>query len=165
MPGVRDVAADHVDNVQAGSRGDRSCSPHERTPTPKIAVAVRDDLATWQKLNVVAFLTSGVGADDPSLLGEPYEDADGQRYLCMLAHPVPVLSGDTNALRRGLRRARDRQLATAIYIEPMFATGDDIDNRATVRAVTANDLAPVGIAVHGPRREVDKAFDRLRPHP
>ena len=30
----------------------------------KIAIVVRDDLATWQKLNVTAFLTSGVtGAD------------------------------------------------------------------------------------------------------
>ncbi len=26
----------------------------------KIAIVVREDLATWQKLNVTAFLTSGV---------------------------------------------------------------------------------------------------------
>ena len=26
----------------------------------KISIVVREDLATWQKLNVVAFLTSGV---------------------------------------------------------------------------------------------------------
>lgn len=133
--------------------------------TPKIAVAVRNDLATWQKLNVVAFLVSGIGADDPSLMGEPYEDADGHTYLRMLGHPVIVLSGDGAALRRGLRRARDRKLAAAVYIEPMFATGNDIDNRATVRMVGTDDLDPVGIAVHGDRRDVDKALDRLRPHP
>ena len=29
----------------------------------KVAVVVREDLATWQKLNVTAFLTSAVVAD------------------------------------------------------------------------------------------------------
>jgi hypothetical protein len=34
----------------------------------KIAIVVREDLATWQKLNVTAFLTSGVvgAAEGPS---------------------------------------------------------------------------------------------------
>ena len=36
----------------------------------KIAIIVRDDLATWQKLNVTAFLTSGVTGADQSLFGE-----------------------------------------------------------------------------------------------
>lgn len=137
------------------------------TPTSdtKIAVAVRDDLAVWQRLNVVAFLTSGLGSDDPDLVGAPYADADGNPYLRMLAHPVIVLAGDAAAMRRGLRRARERGLPTAVYIEPMFRTGNDIDNRATVQAVGADDLDPVGIAVHGPRRDVDRALDRLRPHP
>ncbi|KUG53283.1 hypothetical protein AVL62_00240 [Serinicoccus chungangensis] len=41
----------------------------------KIAVAVRDDLATWQRLNVTAFLTSGIAAALPELVGAPYADA------------------------------------------------------------------------------------------
>lgn len=131
----------------------------------KIAVAVRDDLAVWQRLNVVAFLTSGMGTDRPTLIGSRYEDADGGTYLPMLAHPVIVLSGDQPAMDRALRRARDRSLAISVYIEAMFATGNDEDNRATVRAVSAGDLRPVGIAVHGERRDVDRAFDKLRPHP
>lgn len=83
----------------------------------------------------------------------------------MLAHPVIVLSGDRTAMSRALRRARDRSLATAVYIEAMFATGNDEDNRATVGAVPADALDPVGIAVHGERRDVDRALDKLRPHP
>jgi len=50
----------------------------------KIAVVVREDLATWQKLNVVAFLTSGVVGASPGLLGEPYEDAAGNLYNPLL---------------------------------------------------------------------------------
>lgn len=132
---------------------------------PKIAVAVRNDLAAWQKLNVVAFLSSGIGAHAPYLVGDEYEDADGKGYLPMLGHQVIVLTGDAAAMRRGLRRARDRSLATAVYIEAMFATGTDADNRATVRRVATADLDPVGLAVVGARRDVDRALDRLSPHP
>ena len=37
----------------------------EHSPT-KLAVVVRDDLATWQKLNVTAFLVSGIGTRHPT---------------------------------------------------------------------------------------------------
>ena len=41
----------------------------------KIAIVVRDDLATWQKLNVTAFLTSGIVGASPDIIGEAYRDA------------------------------------------------------------------------------------------
>ena len=47
----------------------------------KIAVLLREDLQAWQALNVCAFLMSGVAAGNPETIGEPYEDADGNRYL------------------------------------------------------------------------------------
>jgi hypothetical protein len=41
-------------------------------------VVVRDDLELWQRLNVTAFLVSGlIGAAEPEAIGENYEDADG----------------------------------------------------------------------------------------
>ena len=36
----------------------------------KIAILVRDDLATWQKLNVTAFLMSGITGANSGLIGE-----------------------------------------------------------------------------------------------
>lgn len=42
-----------------------------------IAVVLRDDLARWQPVDVVAFLASGIAGAVPKLLGEPYADADG----------------------------------------------------------------------------------------
>jgi hypothetical protein len=47
---------------------------------PKIAVVVRDDLAAWRRLNVTAFLISGVTAQaGASAIGAEYVDADGRR--------------------------------------------------------------------------------------
>ena len=49
----------------------------------KIAIAVRSDLAVWQKLNVTAFLASGIAAGIDEVAGKPYEDGSGNRYLEM----------------------------------------------------------------------------------
>ncbi len=132
---------------------------------PKIAVAVRLDLEVWQKLNVTAFTTSGVTAHRADLVGEPYEDAAGQGYLPMLGTPVLVFGGDGAALTRAFRRALDRGLAVAVYTDDLFATGNDVDNRAAVRAVATDDLVLAGFAVAGPARMVDKVVDKLRLHP
>lgn len=66
----------------------------------KIALVIRDDLATWQKLNVTAFLTSGVLGANSALLGEPYEDADGQNYSPLIIQPMIVLSSDAAGLKK-----------------------------------------------------------------
>jgi hypothetical protein len=134
-------------------------------PTPpKIAVVVRDDLAPWQALNVTAFLVSGIGTRLPDLVGEPYVDGSGVRYLPMFGHPVLVFAADAAALARAAGRARARGLATAVYTDDLFATDNDVDNRAAVAKVATADLALTGIAIAGPRRDVDKAVDRLRLH-
>lgn len=131
----------------------------------KIAVVVRDDLATWQKLNVTAFLASGMGTSAPELIGLPYEDASGVKYHPLFASPVVVLAGDAAALRRAFDRALARDLQVAVYTDDLFATGNDIDNRAAVAAVPTPDLLLAGFALAGDRRTVDKALDKLRLHP
>jgi len=47
----------------------------------KLAVLLRDDLAVWQRLNVTAFMVSGIGTARPEVIGEAYRDADDTVYL------------------------------------------------------------------------------------
>jgi hypothetical protein len=131
----------------------------------KIAVLLREGLLPWQELNVTAFLASAVAAGVPELLGRPYEDADGTRYLAMFRQPVLVLTGPAEALARARTRALERGLPTSVFTADLFATGGDADNRAAVRAVRGADLDLVGIAVHGPRNAVDKVTRGARMHP
>jgi hypothetical protein len=130
----------------------------------KISLAVRSDLATWQKLNVTAFLTSGLGAVQPEVIGAPYVDADGREYPPMLAIPVRVFAGDAAALRRSFDRALDRSLLVSVYTDEMFATMNDDDNRAAVASVPTAQLTIAGFVVVGDSKQVDKAFDKLKPH-
>lgn len=127
----------------------------------KIAIVVRGDLQTWQKLNVTAFLASAVATGVDGVMGKPYEDGDGNRCLEMFRQPVLVFAGSREQLTEAHRRAMSRELPTAVYTEELFGTDNDDDNRAAVRAVPAGDLALVGLAVYGPRNVVDKVVKGL----
>jgi hypothetical protein len=130
----------------------------------KIAVLLREDLQPWQALNVTAFLVSGIAGAQPDLVGEPYLDADGTRYLPMFRQPVLVLEGGAALLTRARQRALERGLAIGVFTADLFATGHDAANRAAVAAVAGEKLDLVGLIVHGPKNVVDKAFKGARMH-
>src|SRR5579862_4652287 len=126
----------------------------EPDPTPirfatKVAIVLRNDLLPWQKLNVAAFMASGIIGSVEGIIGQPYEDAHGTEYLALCRQPITILEGDGPTLSSALRRAMDRNLRVAVYTEEMFATANDDDNRAAVRAVPRDQLNLVGIGLHG----------------
>jgi hypothetical protein len=131
----------------------------------KIAVAVRADLEPWQKLNVTAFLASGIAASAEDIMGKPYEDGSGHTYLELFRQPVVIYSADGPTLSQAHQRALAREMPMAVYTMDMFATGNDDDNRAVVRAVPADELRFAGLALHGPRNAVDKIFKGATLHP
>jgi len=132
----------------------------------KVAVVVRDDLAAWQRLNVTAFLISGVtAAAGRTIVGEDYVDADGVRYLPMLRQPVLVFEATAPKLRTVHERALRRDVPIAVYTAELFETGHDDDNRAAVRAVPTAELDLVGLALRAPHRDADAVLRGLRPHP
>ncbi|MCG5121215.1 DUF2000 domain-containing protein [Streptomyces albidoflavus] len=131
----------------------------------KIAVLLREDLEGWQRLNVTAFLVSGLGTQHPEVIGEPYEDADSTAYLPMLRQPVLVFEGSKETLTAAHGKALARVLPRAVFTSDLFATGNDRDNRAAVRAVGSDQLDLVGLAVYGPRNAVDKVLKGARMHP
>lgn len=130
----------------------------------KIALIVRDDLATWQRLNVVAFLATGIAAAAPEMMGEPYVDAHGRQYGNMAGQPMLVFAADLAGLQRAHRQGVERELTLIPYVEAMFSTGHDAANRAVFLAEDADNLNLVGIALRGPKKAVDKAIKGLALH-
>jgi hypothetical protein len=129
-------------------------------------VVVRDDLATWQRLNVTAFLMSGIVADaGTTVIGEPYRDADAREYLPLLVQPVLVFIANGDKLRALRERAERRQVPVAIYTTEMFSTGNDADNRAAVRAAATSELDLVGLALRALHRDADAVLRGVTRHP
>jgi hypothetical protein len=132
----------------------------------KVAIVVRDDLAAWQRLNVTAFLMSGlVASAGAAAIGEDYVDADDVRYLPLLVQPVLVFETAADKLRTLRERAARREVPVAIYTADMFTTGNDADNRAAVRAVGTEQLDLVGLGVRAGHRDVDAIVRGAARHP
>src|SRR3954453_23535372 len=89
----------------------------------KFAIVLRQDLPVWQKLNVTAFLTSGIVAQFPAIIGEPYRDRAGNVYNPLSIQPVIVLSADSQMLSAIHRRALERAVTASLYVDEMFSTG------------------------------------------
>lgn len=126
----------------------------------KIALVIREDLASWQKMNVAAFLASGIAASFPECIGEPYSDASGNDYLRLIGQPIVVYGADSVALARALARG----VSPAVYTQDMFSTTHDAANREVVCSVEREHLNLVGIALRAERKVVDKIVDKLKCH-
>jgi len=130
----------------------------------KIALVVRDDLAAWQKLNVASFLAGGLVGTSPELAGEPYQDASGRFYGPLIRQPVLIFAASAAELSNVLQRAQQRGVRPHLYTQELFATGNDVDNRAAVAAVTTDALDLVGLGLHAERKEIDKIVKGLKLH-
>lgn len=130
----------------------------------KIAIVVREDLQTWQKLNVTAFLMSGIVGSSPEIIGDPYRDAAGNTYGSMSIQPVIVLAADQATLAAIHRRTLDRGVRCTLYIEEMFSTGHDAANRAVFAEYGPDTAKVVGLALREDRKLVDKITKGARMH-
>ena len=62
------------------------------------------------------------------------------------------------------RKGLERELTLIPYVYAMFATGHDEANRQAFLAEDADNLDLVGLALHGPKKAVDKAIKGLSLH-
>jgi len=128
----------------------------------KTALVIRSDLAGWQVANVAAFLAGGLAGTHGHMMGEPYKDGTGRTYSALIREPVFVYGSTVEELRRTHQRALGRELVPAVYIEAMFKTTNDADNRTAFAAAPVDALDFVGVGVHGPRKVIDKVVNGLK---
>ncbi|WP_184547349.1 DUF2000 domain-containing protein [Mucilaginibacter sp. FT3.2] len=131
----------------------------------KIAIVIKDELLTWQKLNVTAFLASAVAIKLPETHGGALISGSGTTYLPFMKQPVLIYKADTTEqIKRAFNRAKDRNLQIGVYTNPHFATKTEDENIAEMARHTDNNLDLVGIIVYGPNKMVDKTLDGLKFH-
>ena len=130
----------------------------------KIVIILRDNLMAWQELNVTAFLMSGIIAENPRLIGEPYRDRAGHEYNPMSIQPVVVLVGDHATLANAQRRCLEQDVTASAYIEEMFSTGHDAANRAVFAEFAPEDAKLVGIGFRAPKKIADKISKGTKMH-
>ena len=130
----------------------------------KIVIVIAEDLPVWQKLNVTAFLTSGIIGAIEGIMGEVYRDGSDKHFLPLCVQPMMIMKTNRDRLKTILNRANSRGIPASVYIADMFATGHDAANRETVRQYATEELPLVGLAVRGERKEVDKVVKGAKLH-
>ena len=96
------------------------------------------------------------------LKGDPYIDASGRVYSALIREPIFVFGATLDELRRTHARALTRDLKPAIYIEEMFKTTNDAENRAAFAAAPLDALNLVGLGLHAARKTIDKITGGLK---
>lgn len=137
----------------------------QMTYSKKIAIVVRGDLLTWQKLNVAAFLSSSVAVAFPETHGKAFTNASSSTYLPFIKHPMMIYKANSQKeLNRCFERAKSRELQIGIYTEPLFATKNEKENHIQIGKYSDEDQTLVGIIIYGDNRKVNKALDGLKFH-
>ncbi|MBL4739414.1 MAG: DUF2000 family protein [Sneathiella sp.] len=131
----------------------------------KTAIIIRQDLLTWQKLNVTAFLATGIMSENPQMAGEPYVDAVNNQFSSLSVQPIIVLAADGGVLQKIHSRALSRNVKAAVYIEEMFSTGHDDANRAVFKEYSPDTANIVGIGLVADKKIVDKITKGAKMHP
>lgn len=129
----------------------------------KIKIVLRNNLETWQELNVTAFLMSGI-AGTQEIIGQPYVDKDGVQYLPVSQQPIMVHSASGAQMKELLQKALTKNVVVSIFTEELFKTHNDEDNRASIAEFKTEELNLVGIGIRGKKNHVDRLLKGFELH-
>ncbi|MFC3227403.1 DUF2000 domain-containing protein [Marinibaculum pumilum] len=127
----------------------------------RCAIVVDRDLPSGRAANAAAVLALTLGARHPGLPGAPLLDGSGQQHPGLIPIGIAVLGAPGDALP-GLREsalARDLDLVD-FPVQGQETTDYDAFG-AMLRAVPADRLSYLGLALYGPRNAVAKVVGRL----
>ncbi len=130
----------------------------------KVAIIIRNDLPAWQRMNVVAFLATGIAFSAPEVMGETYIDANGQSYGKMFGQPILIFEAELAGLQAAHQVGLARDITVLPYVFAMFSTGHDEANRKVFAEEDPANMNLVGLALRGPKKAIDKAVKGMSLH-
>lgn len=131
----------------------------------KIAIVIKDDLLSWQKLNVASFLASSIAIQFPETHGQSFVNASNTTFLPFIKQPMLIYKADDQAqLRRAFKRAQERELDIGVFTAPLFSTKNEAENHIEIGKATNDNQELVGIVLYGEQKKVSKALNGLKFH-
>ena len=97
-------------------------------------------------------------------MGTAYQDSLGRAYTRLFEQPIVVFSASQDVLLRALEIGQERGLTCSAYIDAMFEQPNGDAGRQVFRKAQAHQLDLVGLALRGPRKDIDMATKRASLH-
>ncbi|GAA1465654.1 DUF2000 domain-containing protein [Nocardiopsis exhalans] len=127
----------------------------------KLVVVLRSDLELAVAANASAVLGLALGARLDNSLGADGKDAQGHLHAGINPHPVPTLAATGEQLRRIKALADERDLTVVGFNEVARGSRTYVDYLDRLAQTEPAQLEYVGLAVFGPKKDVNKLTGRL----
>lgn len=130
----------------------------------KLAIVVDAGLPPGLAANTAAVLALTLGQRVPSIIGPDLHDAGGGVHAGITTVPIPILVAGGDAVRQLRSRAAAQAGAGLLVVDftdcaQRTRTYDDYAR--LLEAAAEDDIAYLGVAVHGPRKLVQRLTGSL----
>ena len=137
-------------------------SDAEPGPRPRVAIVLDESLGAGLGANAAAVLAVTLSALVPGLPGPDVVDRDGTSYPGLIPIGLPILKAsraDLHAMHELARRMAGVTVVTFPYHGQQ--TTDYAEFASRVAASSTDEIEHIGLALHGPRKQVGKLVGQL----
>ncbi len=130
----------------------------------KVAIVIDRGLPPGLAANTAAVLALTLGRQVESIIGPELKDGSGSMHAGITTVPIPILTADADTLKQIRRRAaaeRDEGLLVIDFTDCAQRTRTYDDYAHLLEAATEAGITYLGVAVHGPRRLVQRLTGNL----
>jgi len=128
----------------------------------KCVLIVRDDLPIGLVANTAAVLALTLGKRVEGVLGPDVVDGSQQTHAGITSIPIPVLKAAGDELRSIKARAdSDPGLFVVAFTNAAQTTATYADYTTKIGATPADELAYLGVALHGDKKSVSRLTGKL----
>ncbi|MBM9465174.1 DUF2000 domain-containing protein [Aeromicrobium sp. YIM 150415] len=128
----------------------------------KLVIIVDEGIEHGVAANVIGLLGIGVGHHIDGIVGPAVVDASGRSHHGMSTIGLPVLAADAEVLSRLYQDASDHPGITVLDVTDAAVSSRDYDTYTQRLQDPERGWRPLGLALTGPRRQVDRLTGRLR---
>ncbi len=130
----------------------------------KAVIVVDEQIPAGLAANTAAVLSLTLGRRLGELIGPDLKDGSGQVHAGITTVPIPILVADQDTLRQIRDRAAqgDTGLFLVDFTDCAQRTTTYEDYSRLLESTLASDLNYLGLALHGPRKQVQRLTGSLR---
>ena len=130
----------------------------------KVAIVVDQVMPSGLAANTAAVLALSIGRQLESIIGPELKDGDGCSHAGITTMPIPILTAPSEIVKEIRHRAAadvERGLVVIDFTGCAQRTRTYDDYARLLESATDEDIEYLGVAVHGPRKAVQRLTGSL----
>jgi hypothetical protein len=131
----------------------------------KCVMIIDENLPVGLIANTAAVLALSIGDRVKGIIGEDVKDQDGQIHRGITQVPIPLLKGDNDlihAIRDQLLGMDSEDIFFVDFCDVAQKSKAYSQYKAKLQSTPADQLVYLGIAIYGPKKQVDRLSGNIR---